>query len=368
MILGKEIDPNSKVIISKAKPRWRWIGLLIIISIVLGFSTVFYQAEYLRDKGSLERQKMLHFKFMTVRLGNPWQYRVLSEYVLELMFRLKAPESDIVDNSTKEVIGRWNTDIVLLLRMIQNILIFLLFAWYLQILNLSRRRILLGISLLGTILAITAYKSDFCLNSYFDVLFFIIIGVLILKSRYIWIIPIIILAALNRETSGFIPIMLIALSIIRFPNLKIANRIEMLLTGIITMVIYIFIFFLLRASFPPQVSNTLYWPMLRPGWVILFNLTYVPAWSLLFSVFGLLPFLSIKTIKIWPPILKAFFWILVPAWVFCIYFLGDVQETRLLLVPIILVILPGLLFGLDYFIAEQKDISQLIQSQTPLTA
>ena len=341
---------------SKAGPRWRWIALLVVISVVLGFSTVFYQAEYLRDKGILERQRMLHFRFMTSRLGDPWQYRVLSEYVLEWMFQLKESESDLIDNRTKEVIGRWNTDIVLLLRMMQNTLIFLIFAWYLQCLNMNQRRIILGMSLLGTILAISAYKSDFCLNSYFDVLFFLLAGIVILKGRYLWIILITILAALNRETSGFIPVLLIAFSLIPFPNVLLSNKKVALITGIISMLLYGFIFILLRASFQPQVSNTLHWPMLRPGRVILFNLTYVQAWSLLFSVFGLLPILSIKTIKSWPPVLKAFFWILVPVWVICIYFLGDVQETRLLLVPFILVILPGLLFGLNYYNIEQETV------------
>jgi hypothetical protein len=48
----------------------------------------------------------------------------------------------------------------------------------------------------------------------------------------------------------------------------------------------------------------------------------------------------------WPRALKIFFWVVVPAWFGVHFFTALVAETRLLLVPLALVFIPGALFGI----------------------
>ena len=50
--------------------------------------------------------------------------------------------------------------------------------------------------------------SDIQFNTFFDVTFYLLAGLCILQKRFVWIVPITLLAALNRETSGLIPFLL----------------------------------------------------------------------------------------------------------------------------------------------------------------
>jgi len=53
------------------------------------------------------------------------------------------------------------------------------------------------------------YDNDLSFNTYFDVIFYLSAVLLILKRRYFWVVLLMIPAALNRETSGAIPLLML---------------------------------------------------------------------------------------------------------------------------------------------------------------
>jgi hypothetical protein len=51
------------------------------------------------------------------------------------------------------------------------------------------------------------HGSDFQFNTFFDIMFYLLAGLVVFAGRYKWIVPITILGALNRETSALIPVL-----------------------------------------------------------------------------------------------------------------------------------------------------------------
>jgi hypothetical protein len=77
-----------------------------------------------------------------------------------------------------------------------------------------------------------------------------------------------------------------------------------------------------------------------------FNLTNRYTAPELLGTFLLLPVLSLLGWRHWTPELRRWFWLIVPPWLLLHASLGLLRETRLLLVPYALLLLPGLLLAL----------------------
>src|SRR5262249_40146241 len=141
-----------------------------------------------------------HMNVLQGHAGNSWQYRILSTYLVEWLIR----------GLRNLGIPHPITSGFILFRIFQNTLIFLLAAFYYQKLGLNTYVMLIGLSLLAWGMTHALYDSDLQFNTYSDIIFYLAAGLIILLDRYAWLIPITGLAALNRETSGLIPFMLIA--------------------------------------------------------------------------------------------------------------------------------------------------------------
>ena len=110
-------------------------------------------------------------------------------------------------------------------RILQNLAIFSLAAVYYRKLGLGRSAVLLGLSAVAWGMTNARYDSDLSLNTYSDVLFYLAAALLILAGRLVWMAPLMVAAALNRETSGLIPMMLLASGIgVRRPGERISPR------------------------------------------------------------------------------------------------------------------------------------------------
>ena len=75
--------------------------------------------------------------------------------------------------------------------------------------------------------------------------------------------------------------------------------------------------------------------------MFLFNLTNPWTYWSIFATTGFIPIIALARYKAWPPVLRRFFWLLIPAWVVIHLFLATIAEARLFLVPYSLVILPA---------------------------
>ena len=328
-------QPKGNAMASKIGNRRLLLIILVIVAgLMFGWFTT---AEHIRARGlpyfQDGNQVQRHQAVLDGNAGNPWQYRVLSVYVVEGLI-----------HSFEEYGAPYHTAIsFILFRAFVDIAIFLVSFLYFRKLGLSTIHALIGMSLLAWGMSYAHYDSDLQLSTYLDVLFYLLAGVCILYRRPIWIIPITFFAALNRETSGLIPL----LFLFSFVNKEtISNgfknhRRDIAIFGA-AFTLYVSIFFLLRNHYGPQ---TLFIPYEHhPGFDLLrFNLTRYVTWDRLFATLGIIPLLAVLGYQKWTEKLKITFWVIVPIW-FLIHLFGSViAEARLLLVPYAMVFIPGAL-------------------------
>lgn len=177
------------------------ITLLIIVSLVLGLFTTY---EYVHARGihylETGNQIKRELDVLQGHAGNPWQYRVFSAYLVSMVL-----------NFFKGFQIPHNTAIsFIFVRVIQDTIILILSFLYYKEFRLSIPLALIGLVLIAWGMSYSHYDSDLSFNTFFDVIFYLLAGLSILKKRTIWILPITVFAALNRETSGLIPFLLLA--------------------------------------------------------------------------------------------------------------------------------------------------------------
>jgi hypothetical protein len=199
---------------------------------------------------------------------------------------------------------------------------------------------LFGMGLLAWGNSYSYYDSDLAFNTFFDMIFYLLAGLCILYGRYIWIIPITLLAALNRETSRLIPILLLVSLFL----LQKGSQRKGLSVFIVSFTIFVVIFVTLRIIYGRQELLLPYGHY--PGFDLLqYNLFRVVTWQQLIATLSLIPIIALIGYKKWPLHLYAFFWALVPIWFVVHAFSAVMAETRLFLVPQVMVFIPGALFN-----------------------
>ncbi len=311
--------------------------LLVLLAIVLAVVTVKLQLDSLNggaDSYIHGAQLARHEAVLQGQAPNPWQYRVLSEYVAEGFIRLfqflKVQDAISFGFSS--------------LRVLQNLAIFLLaFALYRKV-SSSKAIALLGFLLLASSMKNAFYDNDLSFNTYFDLIFYLLAVLLILNRKYYWVVLVTACAALNRETSGLIPFL--ALAALVDEELPIHKR---LLPFILSGTVFAAIFLGLHLLYP---NRPLYIPYeVTPGYpMLIYNVTRAFTWNQLFSTLGLIPAIGLLFIFNWPRLWQRFFLIMCPAW-FAIHFMLSIAgETRLFLVPQALIFIPGVLFAVKYLI------------------
>lgn len=334
--------------------KYKFIPNLIIAICVVLFSlaTVYWQVETVTIRYIKIKQMEKHVDIMQGDAGDPWQYRVLTEYMAEALLRLVK----LIDYP------RPGISTFVLFRFLQNLLIFSLAAVYYRKLGLNNYLTLLGLSILAWGMTHALYDSDLSFNLYSDIAFYLLAGIFILKRKYIWIIPLVGLAALNRETSGLIPFMLLAAYLVeRPPEIKLRTVIAIVVAGIL---VYGIIFFSVRWYYGPRELITAYG--YRPGYGIFrFNIDRFVTWMQLTLTLGIIPIMAIVAMRRWPPILRSYFWAVVPIW-FGIHIIAAIlAESRLVLVPQALVFIPGVLFGIPG-VNDKTDKKELVEQNQDL--
>jgi hypothetical protein len=265
--------------------------------------------------------------------GDPWRYRLLSEWGAEASLKT----ADAVGFSKPAVVG------FLSFRVLQNLAIFALMWLYLRKLGIGWFESLLGLGLLAWGFTQALHHQAMSFNTYGDIAFYLGGGLLILHRRWWWVVPLAVLAAVNRETSGLIPVMLMALA---WPlGWKSEEGRRALRIGAIALVAFAAAYGTVRlvvgSSFFIEADGQ------SPGLDILdYNVARGMTWDFVFQTLNILPLLALLAWRRWPPELKAFGVAIVPAWLVIHLFTSVLAESRLLLVPLALVFIPGVLAGL----------------------
>ncbi len=187
------------------------------------------------------------------------------------------------------------------------------------------------------------YGSDFQFSTFSDVIFYLLAGLVILQKRYVWIIAITGLAVLNRETSGLIPLMLLATEVFSRRGKCISRKV--ISFGAAALALYAIGYLGIRYLLGPRALHAPHG--YRQGWELFSaNLCSSRCWFQLLATFGIIPALALLSIHRWPRLLKLYLWTIVPFWFLLHSFVGVMFETRLFLVPLALVFVQGALFGI----------------------
>ncbi len=310
-------------------------GIAAACAMLACFTT--YQHEQLLGLAYLDHGVQLarHQAILAGWAGNPWQYRVLTAYVIEALMRGFRTVS-----VTHYAAG------FILLRVVEDMLIFALSYVYFRKLRLGVGLSLIGIALLAWSITGSSYDSDLQLNTYLDVAFYLLAAICLLESKYMPIVPLTLMAALNRETSGLIPFMALAVALHAGP---VEHRRRGVTASALSLAAFAIVFVGLREVFPTQ-------PLLIPDGrhmgldLLWYNVARPITWAQLMATLNIVPVLALLGYRVWPKHLVAVFWAVTPAW-FAVHLVGAVAaESRLFLVPQAIVFVPGaLLFAKSGF-------------------
>ena len=174
-------------------------------------------------------------------------------------------------------------------------------------------------------------------------MFYLLAGWCIACGRLQWILAVTLFAALNRETSALIPILLLTSSLYA---MEAGAWRRVLPVVSIAVALYVAVFLGLRSIYGPQEL------LLPQGHsmgldTLKYNLTRSETWSELLVCLGVVPIAAAYNYRHWSAQLKVSFWTIVPLW-FAVHATAAVlAEARLLLVPQALVFIPGALAGIS---------------------
>lgn len=257
--------------------------------------------------------------------GNPGQYRVLVPWVMRWA----------LDRMGESV--RWSIDLVLLVRMVSQVLLFGGLALYLTAFGITTERVLVGMSVFASAMMNGVRYSDLSFATYLDVAFYLLVTWMVLRRLYLWTLPLVVLAGLNRETSGLLPFVVLAASL-----WDTERRGEIFGVALGCMAIWCAEFVALRMVFGPQALQSGYNGTVFPN-LWRHNMTHPLGWMILLLTLGMLPGWTAWRWRFLPEKLRLIFWAVVPVWVVLHTLGGNYVEARLFLVPQVLVFLPAFL-------------------------
>ena len=265
---------------------------------------------------------------------NPWQYRVLAPFILEgfiKVFNSALPEAP-------EILPYF------VVRFMQNLLLLYIAFYYYKSLHVTNPYILFaGMMLLCYSISNSVFQSDLSFNTYFDVIFYLLAGWVILNGQFFWIIPITFFAALNRETSGFIPLMLIA----AFVKTGDLTRNKWTIAGL-SFGLFALVFISIRLLYGFEKAEGIH-GMTSPLDYLSFNLGFFRMYPQLFGTLGVVPIVALVGFRRLPDILKKWFWLIVPFWFLIHLVKSTAVETRLFLVPQALIFIPAMLYLAQHY-------------------
>lgn len=309
-------------------------ALVAAVVIAAAFLTVAAQFAYIFDHYGRDyvvtQDRLRHVaKVKGVDIA-PSRYRVLSDFALEGLLRVSPYES----KQEYEVVA-------FLFRLAQNLAIFLLAQLYYRSLGLSRARSLAGLALLAYGLCTAFWQSDLSYYTYTALALLLAAGALVNRNEPEtdwWLVPLTLVAALNREEAVFIPLMLFAARA-GPPREWLGDR-RLLIQVALCLAAFVAVYVGVRLwRGPAAYSHGRYG--VGPGLEnLLFNLGNPRTWIGLAQMYAILP-LALLAWPRWPEVLRRYLLVLVVPWFAAQLVFGAADETRLFLGPMALIFVPA---------------------------
>lgn len=226
------------------------------------------------------------------------------------------------------------------LRLLQNLLVFGIAYRYYRRLGIAPYPSLLGLSALAWGMTQSNYGSDLAFDAWTDLLFYLCAALALQEGRAWWFVGIAGLAALNRESSVLIPFMALACALYHGRRIDRSLAYAGGLALVVWVLVYLGIYLLLKpgTNGPADSMGSGYFTQ---------NLLSGSAWAHSVGALGIIPVLAILSWRGWSPLLRPVFWSVVPLWLVVHVVYTPVDQSRVLLLPQILVFIPGMLCGLN---------------------
>ena len=308
------------------------VGLLAACVVVLALIGVYFQGgklgvEYLRTE-----QLRRHLEVVEGHAGSPTQYRVLSEWLVggwvDLLEAAGVPDPLVVG--------------FLSFRVVQNILILGLAALYCWRLGLRFLSLLAALAVMTWSMTHSLFDSDLSFNLYSDLIFYLGAALLILSGKDAWLVPLMGVAALNRETSGLIVLMFL---LARYRPGKRWDARTLLIAGA-SVLVFIAVYLGVRWALGPRPITLPHGQV--PGLDLLsFNVLQRQTWVHLAASWSVFPLIAVLGFGLMPSLLRRWLVWITPIWLIVHFFLAVAAEVRLMLMPQILIFVPGAFLALQ---------------------
>lgn len=262
---------------------------------------------------------------------NPWQYRILTPWAVEIL--VTAYERFELENPYFSAFTHF--------RFLQHLVIFgLCFAYYRRFAP-DPLLSLFGVVLLGYAMSYSVWDSDLSFDTYTDVILFLLAFLALERGRTLWILPLSVLAAANRETGVMIPLFAVVLAVRTWRPFRVDRR--ALSIAIASAVAFAAVALGVRAHYgfaPNKVSDGLKWLVL--------NVTDARTYFYVLGVVNVAWLLPIFFFRDLTPFLRRAFVLIVPVWFATHYMMVPVAESRLFLVPQAVILIPVVLHLLEH--------------------
>lgn len=269
--------------------------------------------------------------------GDLNQYRPLSAYLslaLQQLFNLGGPPFQAI-------------------RFVQCLLLFgLAYVYYGQLRIESRFR-LIGIGLLTGLISLqlgTLGPNGFSLDRFFDAIFYLLAGSLMLQNRERWIPILIAVAIANRETAVFMPTLILA----RYPLTSLLTSRQgkrALSIAAIAWAVAALVYIAIHVYYGPHPrTEDSYW---GPR-MFLRSLSMPGQMAFLLAAINLLPVLTLLVLKDADAFLQRLFWMVVPLWFAVHIWAARLGEGLMYLAPLALIGVPLVLQGLQRRLAAAE--------------
>jgi hypothetical protein len=246
-----------------------------------------------------------------------------------------------------------------LLRFTQMVVISVLAYAYYGRLGLRPVTRLLGICLIAGIISLSLGvlgPSTFSLDRFDDTIFYLIGALLVLHGQEGWIPPLMVLAVANRETSVFLPTLILA----RYGWRSRQAVVTALTAWAVAAVVYLGIHTYYGPR--PRVEDS-YW-----GTAMVTRSLRMPGQVAFFlAAINLLPALVLVTLRDVDPFLRRLFWYVVPLWFAVHVWAARLGEGLMYLAPLTVIIVPLVLQGLERHLARPADAGRESALQHPAT-
>jgi hypothetical protein len=263
--------------------------------------------------------------------GDLNQYRPLSAYMavgLQGLFGLPSPPFEAM-------------------RFVQCLLLFALAYVYYGQLGINSRWRLAGIGLLTGLISLqlgTLGPNGYSLDRFFDAIFYLLAGLLVLSNRAMWIPGLVAVAIANRETAVFMPALILA-------HYGLKPRKPMLIAGISWAVAAI-VYLAIHAYYGPhpRTEDSYVGPQM-----FLHSLSMPGQTAFFLAAITILPLLAILVLDEVDPYLRRLFWMVVPLWFAIHIWAARLGEGLMYLAPLALIGVPLVLQGLQRRLVRLED-------------